>query len=242
MPLVRIQIRRDTAANWTAGNPVLAAGEPAIETDTGKTKTGDGIRNWTSLPYDIEAVLASSNPAAAGTAAAGTAKTAARADHVHPVPTSIATDTLTTTGNVTVGGNLTVTGTLTSGSTTVSAANVTGLSEAVDDRVAQLLVAGTGITLVYDDTANTLTASVGSHSQAISTVTGLQAALDSKAAATHTHAIADTTGLAEALAAKVSSDAANIVGASAITNMVFMSQVAYDSLATKSATTLYVIV
>lgn len=37
------------------------------------------------------------------------------------------------------------------------AANVTDFSEAVDDRVAALLVEGTGITLTYDDNAGTLT-------------------------------------------------------------------------------------
>lgn len=37
------------------------------------------------------------------------------------------------------------------------AAQVTDLSEAVDDRVASLLVAGTNITLTYNDPAGTLT-------------------------------------------------------------------------------------
>lgn len=47
----RIQHRRGTAAAWTTANPVLAAGEPAYETDTGKIKTGDGTTAWTSLSY-----------------------------------------------------------------------------------------------------------------------------------------------------------------------------------------------
>lgn len=46
-----IQTRRDTAANWTSVNPVLAAGEPGLETDTGKVKYGDGTTAWTSLGY-----------------------------------------------------------------------------------------------------------------------------------------------------------------------------------------------
>ena len=45
------QIRSDTAANWTATNPVLAEGEPARETDTGKWKVGDGVTAWNALPY-----------------------------------------------------------------------------------------------------------------------------------------------------------------------------------------------
>lgn len=47
----KIQIRRDTAANWTSVNPVLAQGEEGWETDTGKMKIGDGGTSWTSLGY-----------------------------------------------------------------------------------------------------------------------------------------------------------------------------------------------
>jgi hypothetical protein len=50
---ITFQIRRDTAATWTSVNPVLALGEPALETDSSKTKYGDGITTWTSLPYSI---------------------------------------------------------------------------------------------------------------------------------------------------------------------------------------------
>lgn len=47
----RIQYRRDTAANWKAANPVLALGEPALETDTKLRKIGDGVTAWNSLGY-----------------------------------------------------------------------------------------------------------------------------------------------------------------------------------------------
>ncbi len=46
-----IQVRRDTAANWTSTNPTLSAGEPGFETDTGKVKFGDGSTAWTGLAY-----------------------------------------------------------------------------------------------------------------------------------------------------------------------------------------------
>ena len=46
-----VQIRRDTAANWTSANPVLANGEQGYETDTKKMKIGDGSTTWTSLAY-----------------------------------------------------------------------------------------------------------------------------------------------------------------------------------------------
>lgn len=45
----RIQLRRDTAANWTSTNPTLSAGEVGVETDTGKFKIGDGSTAWLSL-------------------------------------------------------------------------------------------------------------------------------------------------------------------------------------------------
>lgn len=46
-----IQVRRDTAANWTSINPVLAAGEIGYETNTRQVKIGDGLTNWNTLPY-----------------------------------------------------------------------------------------------------------------------------------------------------------------------------------------------
>lgn len=46
-----IQVRRDTAANWTSRNPTLAAGEVGFETDALKAKIGDGSTAWTSLRY-----------------------------------------------------------------------------------------------------------------------------------------------------------------------------------------------
>lgn len=52
MPAIdTIQLRRDTAANWTSANPTLAAGEEGYETTSGKRKVGDGSTAWTSLPY-----------------------------------------------------------------------------------------------------------------------------------------------------------------------------------------------
>lgn len=49
--MTKIQLRRDTAANWTTNNPIPASGEPCFETDTGKFKIGDGVTKYTNLPY-----------------------------------------------------------------------------------------------------------------------------------------------------------------------------------------------
>ena len=54
----KIQLRRDTSANWTANNPILSAGEVAFTsdvfytgTDQQRFKIGDGVQTWTQLDY-----------------------------------------------------------------------------------------------------------------------------------------------------------------------------------------------
>jgi hypothetical protein len=47
----RIQLRRDTAANWLAANPVLLAGEIGIESDSRRMKLGNGQDAWDELAY-----------------------------------------------------------------------------------------------------------------------------------------------------------------------------------------------
>lgn len=59
---------------------------------------------------------------------------------------------LTLSGSVTGAGSLALGGTL-----SATSANISDFAEAVDDRVAALLVAGSNITLTYNDPANTLT-------------------------------------------------------------------------------------
>lgn len=47
----RVLQRRDTAANWSSANPVLAEGELGIITDTKGYKIGDGSTAWNNLEY-----------------------------------------------------------------------------------------------------------------------------------------------------------------------------------------------
>lgn len=47
-----IQFRRDTSANWTTANPILAEGELGLETDTNAYKIGNGTDTWAALPYN----------------------------------------------------------------------------------------------------------------------------------------------------------------------------------------------
>lgn len=54
MPAITtIKLRRGTAAQWTSANPVLAAGEIGLETDTRRTKYGNGSQAWSALPYSV---------------------------------------------------------------------------------------------------------------------------------------------------------------------------------------------
>ena len=60
-----IQIRRGTAAQWTAANSILASGEMGLETDTKAFKFGDGSTAWNALPYWVSDVAAHTHPSTA---------------------------------------------------------------------------------------------------------------------------------------------------------------------------------
>lgn len=71
----KIQVRRGTAAQWTTANPILASGEPGLETDTRKRKMGNGSTAWNLLDYDLttDALDDLFDPAGAATTALATA-------------------------------------------------------------------------------------------------------------------------------------------------------------------------
>ena len=46
-----IQLRRGTLLEWETINPILAQGEPGLETDTNQIKYGTGLLHWMDLPY-----------------------------------------------------------------------------------------------------------------------------------------------------------------------------------------------
>jgi hypothetical protein len=48
---LKIQLRRDIAANWRANNPLLLNGEIGIETDTLKFKVGNGAQRWNAIEF-----------------------------------------------------------------------------------------------------------------------------------------------------------------------------------------------
>jgi hypothetical protein len=52
------QFKRGLAQAWTRVNPILSAGEPGFELDTGKLKIGDGSTSWNDLSYLSDAEFA----------------------------------------------------------------------------------------------------------------------------------------------------------------------------------------
>lgn len=48
---LQIQLRNDTAANWTSVDPILATAEIGVESDTLQFKVGDGTTAWSLLAY-----------------------------------------------------------------------------------------------------------------------------------------------------------------------------------------------
>jgi len=208
---IRIQLRRDTAANWTSTNPVLRAGEFGIETDTLKFKIGNGSSTWTQITsyanvtssglttslndYILEADLG--NPS-------GPAKLNSSGDLLVPEnsiilwddvdytyrttvsatqPTADRTITLpNATGTVALTTDIpTTTDGLTQGST-----NKYFSAELAQDAIADALAAGshTNITVTYNDVANSISLSAAPGYVDEQAVDAVAAAL---AAGTHTN-------------------------------------------------------
>jgi hypothetical protein len=112
----KLQVRRDTAANWTTANATLASGEIGFETDTLKFKIGNGSTAWTSLGYQaavfnggtITNALVVSNTSGVNTSGTYTSTIATgTAPFVVSSTTQVANLNVATSGSV----NATVTGT-----------------------------------------------------------------------------------------------------------------------------------
>lgn len=181
MALVKIQVRRDTAANWTATNPVLAVGEPGLETDTGKVKYGNGSQNWSTLPYSTPQ-LSDADPSPVGNdlmsagedetpLGPGTSLLVSRADHTHRLPYNARFNNLLVDGNFTAG-DLTVGGSLFGGKHTHVPSSIVGLDGHITSRINTTLKAGTNISLNYNSTAQTITISAPASLAPVRSVNG----------------------------------------------------------------------
>jgi len=51
--MLKLLIRRGTAAEWSSANPVLAEGEMGFDTTNNILKIGDGVTAWNSLPTTL---------------------------------------------------------------------------------------------------------------------------------------------------------------------------------------------
>jgi len=105
----RIILRRDTSANWIINNPVLLAGEPGYETDTGHLKIGDGVSTWTDLDIYIGATGATGSAGATGPTgsmgATGETGSAGATGPIGPTGSAGATGPIGPTGDAGTGPN-----------------------------------------------------------------------------------------------------------------------------------------
>lgn len=106
MPYIQFQFRRGTASEWTSADPVLAAGEMGIETDTRKVKIGDGTTNWANLSYGL-----GSDDLQIITSVGSTTNQAISITN-STVSSNTVSGALVVTGGVGVGGNLNLGGNL----------------------------------------------------------------------------------------------------------------------------------
>lgn len=178
--MTRIVFRRGSAAAWTAANPVMWLSERGFESDTGRWKTGDGVSVWTALPYDLGADAVGDAVAAYLTEfpPGGTDLTFSRTGTTVTVLSATGTDAVlpaadgSNAGVMTSAQQVKLAGIATSATANDTDANlknranhtgtqlastISDLTEAVQDAVAATLVAGTNVTLTYNDAANTLT-------------------------------------------------------------------------------------
>lgn len=199
----RIQLRRGTAAagvnQWT--NQVLYSGEVGYETDTGKFKVGDGITQWSSLPYAavLPSELSESIDDRINNLLVGGSGISLNYDDNGNLLT-ISSPILAGTG---------VSLNYSSGIYTVNldtslipASGLSGIDETIDDRVNSLLVSGSGINLNYNDGSNSLT--ISATGLALSNHTHLlsSGATDVTASASEVNALDLTTGAGTAEANK----------------------------------------
>ena len=145
MANTQIKLRRDTKANWTAVNPVLGAGEPALETDTLLFKFGDGTSHYNSLLYPTLYSTPTSASALTGTTLPLSLTNSSL--------TSVGTLTgLTVNGNVTVNNPYVITGTITYAQTAGTAASASTATSATTAATAATItgpVGGTNNALTY---------------------------------------------------------------------------------------------
>lgn len=170
----RIQLRRDTEANWTSANPTLSAGELAYSTDQNKIKIGNGTSSWTQLSYitanSDQLTEGSTNlfftteraQDAVGGMVTGNTESGISVtydDETGKLNFDVSDPTLTFTGDATGSGTITNLGntsielTVADNSHNHTASNISDFTEATQDVVGDMVSSNTesGISVSYDD-------------------------------------------------------------------------------------------
>jgi hypothetical protein len=170
MSTVRIQVRRGTEAQWAQVNPILAAGEVGLESDTNYFKFGTGSVAWNALPYANEPLSDLENRVGAYLEdnLLGQANGVASLNSSGKVPasqldiTELSQDAVNTAivpGTGIIKAYDDVANTITVSVDTSVIAVKSELAESAQDAVNTAMIAGTGVTKSYDDVANTITVS-----------------------------------------------------------------------------------
>lgn len=188
---VQIQLRRGTAAQWTAANTLLAAGEIGIETDTGSFKIGDGSTVWNSLAYasgsgTVTSVTATSPVASSGGATPVISLAAGYGDTLNPYASKAANLVLAAPNGIAgvptfravVAADIPTLNQNTTGNaaTVTTNANLTGGVTSVGN--AATVVTNANLTGVVTSVGNATAIADGALS--IAKTSGLQAAIDGK--------------------------------------------------------------
>jgi len=176
MATVRVQLRRGTEQQWYDANPVLAAGEVGIETDTNTFKFGDGATAWRVLDYALSDTVDDYIPLSTKAVANGVASLdsngfvpSAQLPPLAKVTVSAVANTAARLALTAEAGDIAIEADsgqsyVLSASPASTDANWKALvgSEAVVDLANAALVASTGLSKTYDDGAGTITFSASS--------------------------------------------------------------------------------
>jgi hypothetical protein len=179
MSTVRIQVRRGTASQWTSVNPILAAGEMGVESDSNLFKFGNGSSTWTALAYanNSDVAIGEISQDAINTALTmGTGLTKTYNDGANSITITVDSDVIALKSYV--DSNITgLSNTISSDFIPMSDRGAAGgvasldnsgkvpstqldITETVQDIVAAEIVAGTNIVKSYDDAGGYVNLSV----------------------------------------------------------------------------------
>ena len=190
MSTVRIQVRRGTASQWTSVNPILAAGEMGVESDTNLFKFGNGSSTWTALAYanNSDVAIGEISQDAINTAltmGAGLSKTYNDGANTITINVDSNVVALKSYVDAQVSG---LSNTLDSDYIPLSDRGVAGgvasldnagkvpanqlnISETIQDVIGSTIVSGRGSSIAYNDATDTLTLTAGLRGQGSVSVT-----------------------------------------------------------------------